>query len=260
MAKSPPPAARKLRQETVTRRAAKAETERELLLTSATAVFGNRGYHEASMREIATQSGFSIGALYQRFESKDELYCEVVQNHFAAIWDVVDRILEQNLPFGPRMLALTMAIFEHYTVHRSFLRLYGIHPPTVAEPYQSRISLMQSQERARLALVDAFRQGQLEGLIAVADVDFLGSMYVGMINRAVTEYLLNRRPLPDPAGLVALFVNGVGAPRKSAGRPPSRGIKRLATARPRGDGGQEPPRKPQAQALARGGENGGRRA
>ena len=247
MAKSHSPTPRKLRKETIRRRAAQVEAERDLLVVAATTIFGERGYHEAAMREIATQAGFSVGALYQRFDSKDALYCEVVEKHFGAIWGVVGGIPEQHLDFRPRMLALTAAIFEHYVVHRSFLRLYLLHPPTVEEPYQSRITQMQSQERARHALVDALCQGQRDGLIAGADAEFLGSMYVGMINRALTDYLTNRRPLPEPEQLLTLFLDGAAMSRQATSpqKPPARRLAADGSLRP------PPPRQKRASPRAR---------
>ena len=49
-------------------------TSREQLLTAAARVFARAGYHGASMSEIAAEAGFSKGALYWSFASKEELF------------------------------------------------------------------------------------------------------------------------------------------------------------------------------------------
>jgi len=219
---------RKLRTETIKRRAVQAEVERELLLTAATRVFGARGYYEASMRDIASDAGFSIGAVYQRFESKDKLYCEVVEKHFAAIWGALDRTVALPLDFRGRLVALTAVIFEHNTTHRAFLRLYGIHPPTIAEPYQSRIAKMRERERSRRALVDALKMGQRDGMLVDESAEFLGSMYYAMVLRAVNDFLADRRRLPDPERLVTLFLGGVALHPTPA---PTTRARRLRTGR-----------------------------
>ena len=125
------------------RRAANTEADREVLLSAAAFLFGSRGYHDTSMREIASHAGFSTGALYERFDSKDAMYCEVVRTHFQSIWQRLDRALALHRDCLPRLLAITGAIFDHVTQHRSFLRLSETHPPTVSEPYQSEIRQMQ---------------------------------------------------------------------------------------------------------------------
>jgi AcrR family transcriptional regulator len=49
-------------------------TSRDQLLAAAARVFARAGYHGASMSEIATEAGFSKGALYWSFASKEELF------------------------------------------------------------------------------------------------------------------------------------------------------------------------------------------
>jgi AcrR family transcriptional regulator len=47
---------------------------RERLLTAAAKVFARRGYHRATVDEIASEAGFTIGALYSNFAGKEELF------------------------------------------------------------------------------------------------------------------------------------------------------------------------------------------
>jgi AcrR family transcriptional regulator len=57
-------------------RASRAEgaDARTALLAAAAEVFAQRGYSGASMDEIAERAGYSKGALYWHFDSKDELF------------------------------------------------------------------------------------------------------------------------------------------------------------------------------------------
>jgi AcrR family transcriptional regulator len=47
---------------------------RDLLLGAAEQVFARRGYEKAQLEQIAQASGFSKGALYAHFKSKEELF------------------------------------------------------------------------------------------------------------------------------------------------------------------------------------------
>lgn len=60
----------------LTRAEAKQRT-RQLLLEAAAHVFARRGFAGASVEEIAETAGFSIGALYSNFSSKEELFLEL---------------------------------------------------------------------------------------------------------------------------------------------------------------------------------------
>jgi AcrR family transcriptional regulator len=49
-------------------------SSRDQLLAAASRVFAREGYHGASMSEIAAEAGFSKGALYWNFASKEDLF------------------------------------------------------------------------------------------------------------------------------------------------------------------------------------------
>lgn len=54
---------------------------RALLLRSARTVFSKRGYVGASIDEIAESAGFSKGAFYSNFSTKEELFLELLAAH-----------------------------------------------------------------------------------------------------------------------------------------------------------------------------------
>jgi len=60
------------------RRREKKEDVRAKLLMSAFGVFAERGYEGASLERVAEAAGFSKGAVYSNFASKDELVFELV--------------------------------------------------------------------------------------------------------------------------------------------------------------------------------------
>ena len=56
-----------------TRQRLSAEARRELIEQAAGEVFADRGYHGASIDEIARRSGVSPPVVYDHFESKQDL-------------------------------------------------------------------------------------------------------------------------------------------------------------------------------------------
>jgi AcrR family transcriptional regulator len=57
----------------MTREQSRANT-RERLLGAARSVFARSGFHGASVEEIASEAGFSTGALYSNFDGKEDLF------------------------------------------------------------------------------------------------------------------------------------------------------------------------------------------
>ena len=63
------------------------EQTRQLLLDAAAAVFAARGYHDASLAEIADTAGYTTGAIYSNFGSKEDLFLAVVEQRRAAMFE-----------------------------------------------------------------------------------------------------------------------------------------------------------------------------
>ena len=60
------------------RRNGRKELSRQDILDAAEHVFGLKGYHEASLQEIAERAEFSTRALYRFFDNKEALFIGVL--------------------------------------------------------------------------------------------------------------------------------------------------------------------------------------
>jgi AcrR family transcriptional regulator len=65
--------------ESPTRRAAKKERTRQRLIEAAAEVIAERGFHAASLIEIASRAGLSTGAVYSNFRGKESLFLAVIR-------------------------------------------------------------------------------------------------------------------------------------------------------------------------------------
>ena len=76
-----------------------AATRRASIEAAATDVFAERGYRGASIDEIARRSGVTPPVLYDHFASKQDLYRQLLERHFADL----RRIWRENFDSsGPR--------------------------------------------------------------------------------------------------------------------------------------------------------------
>src|SRR5277367_3243470 len=62
----------------LTREQSRANT-RERLLRAARSVFARSGFHGASVEEVASEAGFSTGALYSNFSGKEDLFLVLME-------------------------------------------------------------------------------------------------------------------------------------------------------------------------------------
>src|SRR4051794_10630567 len=66
------------------RREERREETRAELVEAAARVFARRGFHGASIDQIAREAGYSTGAIYWHFEGKDDLFLAVYEAYATA--------------------------------------------------------------------------------------------------------------------------------------------------------------------------------
>lgn len=88
------------------------DERRGQLLTVASTVFVNHGYHAASMDEIADRAGVSKPVLYQHFSSKLKLYLAVLDAHVENLISGVQQALRTTTDNRQRLHAAVRAFFD----------------------------------------------------------------------------------------------------------------------------------------------------
>jgi AcrR family transcriptional regulator len=76
----------------LTRKEKQAQT-RACLMHSAARVFARRGLQQASIDEVAEDAGFTKGAFYANFKSKEELFLAMLDERFAKRIDDIERVI-----------------------------------------------------------------------------------------------------------------------------------------------------------------------
>jgi AcrR family transcriptional regulator len=67
---------------------------RQHLLDAAAIVFARNGFHGSTLDEVAATAGFSKGAVYSNFKSKDDLFLELLHDRVDRQFAVVSEALE----------------------------------------------------------------------------------------------------------------------------------------------------------------------
>jgi AcrR family transcriptional regulator len=109
-------------QSTIERRRLPASERRELILAAAVRLFAERGYHAASMDEIAAAAGISKAVVYDHFTSKRELYTVLLDTIRADIDAVVASAIEP-LPIEQRVFAAIDVFFRFVEQYPDACRL-----------------------------------------------------------------------------------------------------------------------------------------
>ena len=86
-------------------------------------IFADKGYHAATIEEIAKESQFAVGTLYKLFKNKDDLYSRVLEAFIQQFMDEFNaKVLSIDDP-EQSIAALIRLRLTHFDQHRDFLRV-----------------------------------------------------------------------------------------------------------------------------------------
>jgi AcrR family transcriptional regulator len=105
------------------RRRLSATDRREAILDSALQVFSGRGYHAASIDEIAHEAGISKALIYEHFPSKKDLHASLLQRHVQEIFEALAQAAAGPEPGEVRLRNGVDAFLEWVETHPRAFRL-----------------------------------------------------------------------------------------------------------------------------------------
>jgi AcrR family transcriptional regulator len=82
------------------RRQLKQERTRSSLLDAAGRVFARHGYHAATLEDVAAEAGFTKGAVYSNFESKEGLFLALVDVEMAKRLEEIGSVIDAGASPG----------------------------------------------------------------------------------------------------------------------------------------------------------------
>jgi len=127
------------RQQTLT------DARRALVLDAARAVFEDEGIEGASIREIARRAGYTPGAIYSYFDSKEAIYGALLDESLERLNAVVEAAAAAaGLP-SERLRATAMAWFGFYAANPrdldlGFYLVHGMRPRGLTTELNTRLN------------------------------------------------------------------------------------------------------------------------
>lgn len=190
------------------------ERTRSSLIRSAASVFSDRGMERASIDDVAEHAGFTKGAFYANFESKEQLFLAMLEDNFAARLEEIDRALstEEEPKDQARQAGLDFHRFLEFS--DDWERLFFEFATYAArnEEFRSELVARYRMLRERVAEMMDRRAKEIdvEPPIPLAE---LALMTFVMANGVALERLLEPEAVPDDlyGTMLEIFFTGLGA-------------------------------------------------
>ena len=98
--------------QTPTKRRRSREQTRQRLLDAALQIFARNGFERATVDEIVREAGFSKGAFYVHFESKDDLFWEMLRQRIEARKETFRHAIDPSIGIAENQRRLLAAFFD----------------------------------------------------------------------------------------------------------------------------------------------------
>jgi AcrR family transcriptional regulator len=197
----------------LTRQEQQART-RSRLLHAAVKVFSRKGMQQGSIDDVVQEAGYTKGAFYANFGSKEELFLAMLDDRFKDRLEEVERAFssEESPPEQARHAAADFAHASRADPHykRLFLEFatYALQDPGFRDELLTRFSDL----RARMAEIYERRAGAY-GLELPMPADRVVRMVIAMADGWALWRLLEPDTVDDELfeSMMEIFATGIGA-------------------------------------------------
>ncbi len=98
--------------------------KRQYILETAEKIFAQRGFHKTKMEDIADECGHAVGALYKYFESKDEIYRELIQTKLDRLHALLVDATSSSSGIDSTVRDVVRKSVDYFEKNQDFFRIY----------------------------------------------------------------------------------------------------------------------------------------
>lgn len=105
----------------------KKEITRKAIINAAIKLFGEKGFEDTSIEELAREAGIGKGTIYTYFQTKFEIFHAFCEDQLEFIHEQLARKNDVNAPIIDQMMTIFMGEFEYVTKNKEFGRIFMQH-------------------------------------------------------------------------------------------------------------------------------------
>ena len=173
------------------RRAEKDRVSRNHILDAAERIFGRKGFHAATLKEVAEQAEFSVGALYAFFEGKDDLFAQVLERQGRGLLDAMEAACADLSSPLARLHAVVDTSIAYFQERPDFYRLFqrelggatwAMRASLNEAGYARYREVMVFEEAIVAAGIDA-------GELRAGDAELLAGLFSGLVQAYLAQWV-----------------------------------------------------------------------
>jgi TetR/AcrR family transcriptional regulator, cholesterol catabolism regulator len=198
-----------------------------LILRTAAGIFAEKGYHQASIRDISRATGVSLSGLYYYFRSKEDLLFRIQDHCFGTVLENLEALLADERDPRRRLELLVENHLAFFVNNMEEMKVLSHEAESLTGTYRARVNAKKRRYSELCSgILQEIRPAADAGELRVATYGLFG-----MMNWIYNWYRPGRDvPVAELAREMSqLYLSGYEAGARPPARPPAAGRTRPGT-------------------------------
>ena len=168
------------------------------IFDAACLVIRRKGFYQARMADIAREAGISYGLVYHYFKSKNDLFEALIDEWWAGLDKLADRLAAETWPIEQKLKAVTVYFLDQYEQRPDLVHIF------ITEFSRSTANLTPDRllrfKDFMARVEDIIGQAQQEGAIRRdLRARYLTFFFLGTLEALLSTMVLENQPLKNRA-------------------------------------------------------------
>jgi AcrR family transcriptional regulator len=189
------------------------------ILKAATRVFADRGYHAATMLDIARQAEYAVGTIYLYFKDKQSLYLALIDEKIEELIRSAKKNIDNAHGVLEKIKVLMEEEFSYFEKNRDFFRIYFSEGGLGNWAIKDKLYMSTIKKLVKFMdyVADIMREGQEEGIIRKdLDAEKSAHLFMSLIRAVILPWFkedtVKGGGLKEQSGVILdIFLHGSSA-------------------------------------------------
>ena len=159
---------------------------RESILEAAAQIFSEKGFHAASMQDIAEAVRLQKASLYHHVSSKQEILLAILDQTLDLLIERMNKVLSKDLPPDQKLRQAMICYLQILTEHHDLASVLLVEHRSLEPDLKARH--IPRRNRFEALWRDLIEQGQAAGVFIEADAGLAVRTLLGAMNWTITWY------------------------------------------------------------------------
>jgi AcrR family transcriptional regulator len=181
------------------------------ILKAAEHVFADKGYHRATVQDIARKAQYATGTVYLYFKDKESLYYSLIDGKIAEMISAVKEKLSGEQDAGKKLEVFVGEVLAYFERNKEFFSIFVSERSRVEWEFEGHERRWKNDEIERLpfliGIIQAWQQQNL--LTDRYEARYLAEILASIITTVLFHCIKEKQSIGGMSGFVLdMFLNG----------------------------------------------------